>query len=341
MMVRSGKHQPPQKRNKVMRSRSMAMVAYTVAFLGTFLMTFISANHEGFGKANPNNDVTVTVIDQIPVPPLPETSPRDLAQRDNSVSSSSSVRRDRGSEVYSVQAVLSPKKKIVVASGIDAKITELNVENGDTFEKGDVLVEYDCSVDYARLKEARSRQRVTEKQVDAYEKLLGMESVSDMEYLMALENNEQNKALVSQISARLQACKHVAPFDGRVMNQMASQYEYVQTGRVLMEIASNDPLRAEFLIPSKWLRWLNVGTPLVIHIGETDKDYEASIVAVYGEVDPVSQSVQVIAEMESYHEELLPGMSGRAQFGAETVRDGSGGFLGMFMPQDDTRENGI
>ena len=235
-------------------------------------------------------------------------------------------------EEYEVQAVLSPKKQTVVASGIDAKILRLKLDSGDKFKKGSVLVEYDCSIDKGRLKEAQSRQRVTQKQLEAYEKLISLESVSEIELLVARENNEQNKALVEQIEGRLKACVIHAPFDGRVTRRMASQHEFSQTGRVIMDVSSLDPLRAEFLVPSKWLRWLNIDTPLEIYIGETDRTYEAKIAAVHGEVDPVSQSIQIVADMQSYHEELLPGMSGRAIFSSQIVRENiKQGFLGLML----------
>jgi RND family efflux transporter MFP subunit len=233
---------------------------------------------------------------------------------------------------FAVQAVLSPKRQAVISSGIDARITKFNVENGSRFKKGDILVEYDCAIDYGRMKEAQSRRRVTQKQYEAYEKLLNLKSASDMELLMARESDEQNLALIDQIQGRLKTCRHTAPFDGRVMKKMASQYEYAQQGRVLMDISSLEPLRAEFLVPSKWLRWMNVGTPLHINIGETGRTYSATIVAIHGEVDPVSQSIQVVAEMEAYHEELLPGMSGRAVFSPQVVKDNiKGGFLGLML----------
>ena len=68
---------------------------------------------------------------------------------------------------------------------------------------------------------------------------------------VAKENHEQNNSLVDQIKGRLRSCRIVAPFDGRVTNKMASQFEFAQTGRVLMDIASREPLRPEFLIPSR------------------------------------------------------------------------------------------
>jgi len=238
-------------------------------------------------------------------------------------------------EEYTVQAVLGANEQIVLSSGLDAKIIKFKLESGDQFKKGDVLVKYDCSVDQARLKELYSRQRITEQQLSAYQKLLTLDSASNIELLIAKENNEQNKALISQIKARLKSCQHVAPWNGRVMRKMASQYEFVQTGRVLMEIASNKPLRAEFLIPSEWLRWVNINTPVNIYISETDKTYEAKITNIFGEVDPVSQSIQVVAEIENYFEELLPGMSGRATFKEKTIEgDISEGFLGLKLSEN-------
>ncbi|MEZ5902935.1 MAG: HlyD family efflux transporter periplasmic adaptor subunit [Alphaproteobacteria bacterium] len=262
-----------------------------------------------------------------PLPPLP-------IENRSSVNASLQSQDDE----YAVQAVLGTKEKIVIASGIDAKITKFKLESGDSFKKGDVLVEYDCSVDRARLKEALSRQRVTEKQLNAYNKLTSLGSASDIELVLAKENNEQNKAVISQIKGRLKSCQHIAPWNGRVMRKMASQYEYVQTGRVVMEITSKDPLRAEFLIPSRWLQWLNVNTPVEIYIGETNRTYSAEVINVFGEVDPVSQSIQIIAEMEKYHEDLLPGMSGTASFSKNTIEQGErNGFLGLSLSENGTR----
>src|SRR5690606_9466072 len=118
-----------------------------------------------------------------------------------------------------------------------------------------------------------SRQKASQLQLDAFKELKDLESVSQIEYALAKESNEQAKALVQQVRGRVSYCKVMAPFDGRVSNKMASAYEYVQPGRALMDIASNDPLRAQFLIPSRWLRWLNVGTPLSIYLKEVGREY--------------------------------------------------------------------
>ena len=44
------------------------------------------------------------------------------------------------------------------------------------------------------------------------------------------------------------------------------------------------------------------------------KRYNAKIIRIGGAVDPVSQSIQLTAEMDDSNDELLPGMSGIATF---------------------------
>ena len=71
------------------------------------------------------------------------------------------------------------------------------------------------------------------------------------------------------------------------------------------------------------------------------RQYSATIVAIHGEVDPVSQSVQVVAEMQDYHEELLPGMSGHATFDPSAIKaEPNRGFLGLVLNGNETDSHG-
>ena len=217
---------------------------------------------------------------------------------------------------YQVQAIMVAKSSAILSSALDARISSFPFKSGDLFNKGDTLAEFDCGVDRGRLREVEARAQLTAQQLKAYQQLSKLKTISKIELDTAVANHAQNLAQIEQVNQRLKLCKIVAPFDGIVTHRMVNQYEFVQTGRVLMDIASREPLQSEFLVPSVWLRWLNVGTPLAIYVDESGRRYDARLMRISGEVDPVSQSVQVTAELSSYHEELLPGMSGRATFSA-------------------------
>ena len=70
-------------------------------------------------------------------------------------------------------------------------------------------------------------------------------------------------------------------------------------------------MELEFLVPSKWLTWLNSSTAAFIHIDETNKDYPISIKTIGAKTDAISQSVKVTATIDSRYPELGPGMSGK------------------------------
>ncbi|MEZ0260534.1 MAG: efflux RND transporter periplasmic adaptor subunit [Alphaproteobacteria bacterium] len=235
---------------------------------------------------------------------------------------------------YQVQAVLVAKSSAIFAAPLDGRLSKFPFKSGDSFKKGDILAEFDCGMDRAKLREIGARAVITDKQLIAYKQLRELGTVSEMELVTAQENHAQNLAIASQMRERLKSCKVVAPFDGRVSHRMVNPHEFVQTGRVMMDVSSREPLQAEFLVPSIWLRWLNVGTPLSVYIEESGKRYDANIVRVSGEVDPVSQSVQVAAEVSKYHEELLPGMSGRATFDFGNAEpEAKMGYLGLILDE--------
>lgn len=237
---------------------------------------------------------------------------------------------------FVVQSVLSAAQSAVISGRMDGLITQMPFNSGDVFKAGDVLVKYECEYEKARVKEIQSRIRVSNRRLEALSRLRDGGTASDVEYLSAVEENKQNKALLEQAQSVEEKCTITAPFDGRVLDKQASAFEAARSGRVLMRVGSLEPLEAELLIPSLWLRWINVGTPVSVYINESNKTYEASIVRIHGEVDPVSRTAHVVAKMDEYKEELLPGMSGSARFDKLDL-DVSFGFLGMNLSNNDER----
>jgi multidrug efflux pump subunit AcrA (membrane-fusion protein) len=111
----------------------------------------------------------------------------------------------------------------------------------------------------------------------------------------------------------LYKCQIAAPFSGRVAEQKAREQQYVQPGQPLLDIIDDSVLELEFLVPSVWLSWLKVGGALRVQIDETRKTYPAKFIRIGARVDPVSQSVKVVAAISGRFPELMAGMSGKVQ----------------------------
>jgi RND family efflux transporter MFP subunit len=226
------------------------------------------------------------------------------------------------------EGVLVPKEKTVISSSRDGKIAYIYVDNGDTFSKGDILLEYAC-VDAKSEKEiAIVEENLRKQELDTTVRLLKLDLISGLEEKKAIIENKKAEARTSLYSSKVDDCIIRAAYNGRVIKRLANPHEYTRTDRVLMEVASDDDLDIEFLIPSKWLRWINIDAPFTVTVNETDEQYEAQIVRIYGEVDPVSQSIQVRGTLKPYKQRLLPGMSGNVHLDINTMRDaGVTGYL--------------
>ncbi|MFP4313057.1 MAG: efflux RND transporter periplasmic adaptor subunit [Alphaproteobacteria bacterium] len=227
-----------------------------------------------------------------------------------------------------VEGVLVPQNATVISSSRDGKIASINFDNGDMFQKGDILIEYECEDIKAELAAAEAEKVLTEKRSMRNEKLLKLDIISDIEHLGFKTEDVKAAAQARIVEQRIEQCYIRAAYDGRVTNKLANEHEYTRTDRVLMEVASLDDLEVEFLLPSRWLRWVNVDAPISVLINETGEIYEAIIKRIYGEIDPVSQSIQMTAKLEPYESPLLPGMSGTITLNVERIRAaGIEGFL--------------
>ena len=229
-----------------------------------------------------------------------------------------------------IDAVLVPDQETVISSSHDGKISDIPLHNGDKFSKNDILIRYDCSDLEAEAEIAGVEKELPDKKAKTGKQLFKLDIISDVDRSNIETDDKQAAAKIKLYEARLNDCIIKAGFNGRVTKRLANEGEYTRTDRVLLEVVSNDPLHAEFLMPSKWLRWVNIGAPVSVTLNETGRTYTAKIIRIYGEVDPVSRSIQVRAALDGYKDPLLPGMSGKLTLDISKIQDaGVIGYLSL------------
>ena len=145
-------------------------------------------------------------------------------------------------------------------------------------------------------------------------KLLSLQSVSKLELQISAAEVQKARAQVGIVAARNRYCYVKAPYDGYVVKRHVNEHENVSQGQQLLDIISGGKPEIQMFVPSKWIAWLKVGTPFKIRIDETQQIYAAKVMRLVGQVDPVSQTVEVHAVFTSNYDDMLPGMSGQAIF---------------------------
>ena len=162
-----------------------------------------------------------------------------------------------------------------------------------------------------KLDKARAELEAVQHTLTSNQRLAALNSVGQLELDLSRAAVSRAKAEVGAGQAIISKCSVAAPFNGRVAEQKARDQQFVQLGQPLLDIIDDSVLELEFLVPSAWLRWMRVGGALRVQIDETRKTYPARFIRVGARVDPVSQSIKVVAAIEGQHADLMAGMSGR------------------------------
>lgn len=213
-----------------------------------------------------------------------------------------------------IRIQLVPRDQIDVASEVSAKIASLPFREGDAFRAGQTLVSLDCSLYAAQLHKAQAESdaAVQVQRVDT--RLAQLHSIGELDVQEAEARAKASAAEVAYMQATVRKCVISAPFDGRVLKRNASAQQFAEVGKPLLTIVDTGHLELKMIVPSKWLAWIKPGHPLTVKVDEVGKSYPASVARIGARVDPVTQTVDVIASLDGRAPELLPGMSGWASF---------------------------
>jgi membrane fusion protein (multidrug efflux system) len=211
-----------------------------------------------------------------------------------------------------IRAQLTPRQYTTLSSEMAARIDQINTRVGDHFNKGDVLIEFDCAVQHAEEAHASAVEAQAEKTYAIDQRLVALRSMGQLELDVAGTEVDKAKADVAAAQAVTSKCVIAAPFAGVTVDQKARAFQYTTPGQALLDILDDHGLEVELIAPSRWLSWMKPGYQFQVHIDETDKTYPARISRLGGRVDPISQSIKVIGEITADAPELMAGMSGRA-----------------------------
>ncbi|NDY94074.1 efflux RND transporter periplasmic adaptor subunit [Ideonella sp. TBM-1] len=210
-----------------------------------------------------------------------------------------------------LRAQLAPQRYTLLAAEIGARIEQLPVSEGSPMQAGQVLVAFDCSLQRAQMARAEATLGAAEKQLATQRRLVELGATGRQELDNAEAEVAKTRAEAQQIQVQLGKCQIVAPFAGRVAEQKVREQQFVQPGQALLEVIDDSVLEVEFIMPSRWLAQVRAGSAVRIAVDETGRSYPARVLRLGARVDPVSQSIKVVAAIDGRPRELMAGMSGR------------------------------
>ena len=210
-----------------------------------------------------------------------------------------------------VRGQLSPRRYTTLAAEIPAKVISIQPQEGGAFKAGQTLVAFDCAMYQSQHDKAKATVMATSITLEANQEMIKHAAIGKVELQVSEAEVLKAQAEAKSAATVVSKCKVVAPFSGRVAEQKVREEQFVQTGQALLEVIDDSVLELEFIAPSSWLPNLRSKGAVRVRVDETSKTYSARVSRLGARVDPVSQSIKVVAVIEGRPAELMAGMSGR------------------------------
>ena len=221
-----------------------------------------------------------------------------------------------GDQLGPIRGVVRPQRQATISTDFQASVAAVKFKEGDRFRKGDVLIEFDCRRHQAELTAAEAQTLEMRLALENNVTLDKYKAVGKSDLEISRARVKRTEAEASGLRARLDQCKVVAPFDGRIAELAVHEHEMPAPGKPFLTIIEDQKLEIELIVPSDWLKWLKPETTFVFTVDETLAAFPARVSRIGAAVDPVSQTVKVMGffDADAAASGILSGMSGGAQF---------------------------
>lgn len=218
-----------------------------------------------------------------------------------------------GLERQEIRAQLRPIQYTTLSAEIGAVVKRIMVREGQRFDAGTPLIQLECGLHEAQAAKSRAELAGAERSLQGNQRLAELNAAGMMELDLAKNAVDKSRAELQISETQLSKCEIKAPFAGIIAEQRIREQQYVQPGTPLIDVLDDSGYELEFLAPSYWLRRMQAGMVVNIHIDEVRRHGVARILHISPRIDPVSQSIKVTAKLEGPIADLKAGMSGRLQ----------------------------
>jgi RND family efflux transporter MFP subunit len=193
------------------------------------------------------------------------------------------------------------------------RVSKLYVREAQAFKKGEALIAFDCERQAAEHAAAEAVYREMRLALESQSYLEKRGAAGKLDVDIARARADKSEAEASALGARLRQCTITAPFDGRVLELRVNEHEMANVGQPILSLVEESRFEIDVIVPSAALRSIAEGSRFVIRLDETGERHEGEVLRVGAMVDPVSQTVKLIAGFTGPHRRVLAGMSGTVE----------------------------
>jgi len=189
---------------------------------------------------------------------------------------------------------------------IPGRIVQIGFEEGQTVQKGALLLKIDDQELQAQLRKANNQLKLSRTQEARMTNLMKIQAVSQEELDRSVTERMSLQADSALLRAQINKTEIRAPFSGTIGLRKVSPGQFVTANSLIASLVKTTPLKLEFSVPEKFLSRVKIGQE--VHFKTTDGvERTAKIFALQPEIDRSTRSAMVRANYANAKGELVPG----------------------------------
>ncbi len=218
-----------------------------------------------------------------------------------------------------IRGVIRAVQQATISTDAPLRVIELPLRESERFKQGDTLAVFDCRRQQAELDAARAVQREAALNFESNVQLDRFQAVGKNDVEITRARADKARADIAGLVSRMDECKLVAPFDGRITELAIRTHERTQPQRPYISIIDDQQLEIELIAPASNLIDFALGVSFSFRIDELGgRIVNATVSRLGAGVDPVSKTVKVIGAIDRQAADILSGMSGTANFSVDS-----------------------
>ena len=202
----------------------------------------------------------------------------------------------RGPAVQAVYATgtVEPTVMVPISAHSTARLVELNVDEGQTVAKGQVLARLEDDDLRRAVEVTEAEERYTKAELDRLRVLVGRQVVARSAYERARADWEKARAAAARAAAEAGYLQLVAPAGGTVIRRDGEIGQLIGANQTVFWLYSNAPLRISAEVDEEDIAQVRAGQQVLIRSdalpGQT---FHGQVQAVTPKGDPVARSYRV------------------------------------------------
>lgn len=210
---------------------------------------------------------------------------------------------------------LLPNEEVELHPEVAGKITALNLNEGNTVRKGDLLVKlYDADLQ-AQLKKLLLQKETAEKTEARLKQLLSINGIGQQEYDNALIQLNNIKADIELVQANISKTEIRAPFDGTVGLKNVSNGAYVSPATTISSLQQTNPLKIDFTVPEKYFALVKKGDAISFTVDGSPETFSGKVFAIEPKIEETNRSIKVRALVQNPQAKLFAGAFAKVNLG--------------------------